>query len=160
MVQQMTTALRTINPAFLQEIKDSNPDLWATLHQVRAIADAGRTDASDRQVLRQFVRLLSELRDLLALQFSLEESYGYLDSRIVSVTEQDSRVRLAIEQHRCLYLAITDLCDLAEDLQYRGMLPQHARSLLTQTSEFDQQLRHHEQLESEIIELAYFDQRR
>jgi hypothetical protein len=65
-----------VNPAFLQEIKDSNPDLWDTVHQLRQVCESDDDEPS--KVSRQLTRLLDGLRDQLALQFSLEESYGYV----------------------------------------------------------------------------------
>ncbi len=161
---QMKTSVRAINPAFLQEIKDSHADLWTLLHQVRSLIHSEASDGSNRELIHGFVRQLNELRDLLALQFSLEESYGYMMATNAcgnaSGFQVDVRIAQAIEQHRRLYLAITDLCDRAEDMQYRGVLIQNTRHLFHQTNEFDRQLRQHELLESELIELAYFDRKR
>jgi hypothetical protein len=159
MVLQIRTATRAVNPAFLQEIKDSNPDLWGTLREVRSFCESPPQAALDRRGLGRFVHLLNELRDLLALQFSLEESYGYLDCQVGVSLEMDDRVRTAIEQHRLIYLTLNDLCDAAEDMQYRGVLMRQARSLFSEVSIFIVFLQSHEQLESDIIELAYFDQR-
>lgn len=160
MVAQLRTSTRAINPAFLQEIKDSNPELWATIHKVRDTVTAPPRHWAEQSNLCFFVHLLNELRDHLALQFSLEESYGYLECQVSQGAEMGDRIREALAQHRLIYLTATDLCDLAEDMQYRGMLTRQAPDLFAEVRKFDVCFRQHEQLESEIIELAYFDQRR
>ncbi len=147
-----STQTLVVNPAFLQEIKDSNPDLWHTVHQMRQVCEC---DDEPAPVSRQLARLLDELRDQLALQFSLEESYGYM-----AVPEQSSRAlsELATQtqsQHRMLYVALTELAEAAEELQYRGVEPNQLRVLLQRTREFDQNLRDHEQTENELIEKSF-----
>lgn len=141
-----------VNPAFLQEIKDSNPDLWQTVQQMRQVCEC---DDEPAQVSRQLTRLLDDLRDQLALQFSLEESYGYM-----VVPEHSSRLlsQLASQtqsQHRMLYLTLTELAEAAEELQYRGVEPKQLRILVQRTRDFDQNLRDHERSENELIEKSF-----
>ena len=147
-----STQTLVVNPAFLQEIKDSNPDLWHTVHQMRQVCDC---DDEPAPISRQLARLLDDLRDQLALQFSLEESYGYM-----AIPEHASRAlsELATQtqsQHRMLYVALTELAEAAEELQYRGVEPSQLRILLQRTREFDQNLRDHEQTENELIEKSF-----
>jgi hypothetical protein len=148
------TATKTlvVNPAFLQEIKDSNPDLWHTIHQLRQICES---DDEPTKISRQLTRLLDSLRDQLALQFSLEESYGY-----VAVPEHSSDVLSDLathsqSQHGMLYLKLSDLAEQAEELQYRGVESSQLRILLERTREFDAELREHEQAENELIERSF-----
>ena len=73
----MVVATKTtlvVNAAFLQEIKDSNPDLYQTIDQLGSVC---ASDEPPARLCRNLTRLLDRLRDQLALQFSLEESYGY-----------------------------------------------------------------------------------
>jgi hypothetical protein len=149
-----STATKTlvVNPAFLQEIKDSNPDLWETVHQLRQVCEC---DDEPGKVSRQLTRLLDDLRDQLALQFSLEESYGYVaavDHPSQVLSELSARTR---HQHGMLYMQLTDLAEQAEELQYRGVEPKQLRVLVQRTREFDAQLRDHEQSESELIERSF-----
>lgn len=146
------SATLLVNPAFLQEIKDSNPDLWDTVHQLRQTCES---DEDPSMLSRQLTRQLDCLRDQLALQFSLEESYGYL-----SVPEHSSRTmgELAANakaQHRALYLQLSELAEEAEELQYRGVEPTQLRQLVTKTQHFDAELREHEVLENELIERSF-----
>ncbi len=144
----------TVNPAFLQEIKDSNPNLWTLLDQLVAVCSS--TD--DRaQRLRQLVPLLGEVRDLLALQFALEETYGYMEvpSTIAPVNShlmQDIR-----SQHCTLYLMINELTEQAEELQYRGVddeKTQQVDRLIANVHQFELRFRDHERMEQDLIQCS------
>ncbi len=151
-VTHVSTKTLVVNPAFLQEIKDSNPDLWHTVHQLRQVCDG---DDEPAKLSRQLTRLLDSLRDQLALQFSLEESYGYMAvPENPSPTLRDLANR-AQSQHGMLYLRLTELAEQAEELQYRGVEQTHLRALVEQTCDFDAQLREHERLENELIERSF-----
>ncbi len=151
-VASIPTATLVVNPAFLQEIKDSNPDLTHALEELRQVLQCDETPA---QICRRLARVLDDLRDHLALQFSLEESYGYL-----SVAEHPSRVlgELACRvqsQHGMLYMQLSDLAEQAEELQYRGVELNQLHVLLQQTRQFDGELQAHENAEFELIERSY-----
>ncbi len=149
-----TTPTKTlvVNPAFLQEIKDSNPDLSHALHELRQLLDC---DDTPIQLSRRLARLLDDLRDLLALQFSLEESYGYMevpDSPSRAVGQLACRAQA---QHGKLYMQLSDLAEQAEELQYRGVESSQLRILMEQTIQFEYDLRTHEQAEHELIERSF-----
>jgi len=142
----------TVNPAFLQEIKDSNPDLWDTVGQLRQLCEGDQEPAA---TARGLARLLDTLRDDLALQFSLEESYGYLE---VAGDSPGVLGELATEthaQHCSLYLRLSELAEQAEELQYRGVEPTQLRQLVKSAQDFDAELRKHEQSENELIERSF-----
>ena len=150
------TAIQThvlvLNPAFLQEIKDCNPDLWHTQHQLRQVCDC---DDEPVQITRQLVRLLDDFRDQLALQFALEESYGFLDvpqhaEAANSIDEE--LVHRVHAQHCPLYLELSDLAERAEELQYRGIVAVQLADLIDSVKRFDRKLTEHENLEGELIE--------
>ncbi len=146
------TKTLVVNPAFLQEIKDSNPDLWHTVHRLRQVCDCHDEPS---KAARELARLLDDLRDQLALQFSLEESYGYLE-----IPDQHSGGTSLLatrthSQHCTLYLRLSELAEQAEELQYRGVEPGKLRLLVQSTQDFDAQLRDHEQSENELIERSF-----
>ncbi len=141
-----------VNPAFLQEIKDSNPDLWMTVENLRR---ACRFDDEAAVVSRRLTRLLDELRDGLALQFSLEESYGYIalpEAKDVQLSELCGRVQ---QQHGMLYLSLSELAEQAEELQYRGVERPQLCNLIEQTKDFDRLFVEHERLEADLIERSF-----
>lgn len=142
-----------VNPAFLQEIKDSNPDLWDSVDRLSQINQA--VDEPTRN-LRTLVRLLDDLRDQLALQFSLEESYGYIEVpvRACSGITGDLAVR-SQSQHGILYMRLSELAEQAEELQYRGVEPQQLRELIANTIDFHADLCEHERMEKELIRRSY-----
>lgn len=153
------TATKTlgVNAAFLQEIKDSHPDLAHAVHALRATY---HSDEVPSQRARRLVRLLDELRDCLAFQFALEESYGYIECAQPASETLHEMAERAREQHCGLYLELSGLCEQAEELQYRGFACDHVRQLIHDTEQFDARLIQHERLEAQLIERAYFDSRR
>lgn len=138
----------TLNAAFLQEIKDSNPDLVRTRQELRQCC---RTNQPPSAVAGQLIRLLDELRDHLALQFALEEAYGFME---VHQSLANPAAAEAKRQHCGLYLEISELCERAEELQYRGLAVQQFGSIVRQLEQFDQRLRRHDQFEEKLIEQA------
>ncbi len=153
------TRTLVVNPAFLQEIKDSHTDLWHSVHELRqtcerAAGPPGDADAS--QTAKRLVRLLDDLRELLGLQFALEEAYGFValpgppnGSRTGELSE------LMQVQHCSLFLRLSDLAERAEELQYRGMAECELDRLISEATAFDAALREHERLETELIERAF-----
>lgn len=152
-----------INAAFLQEIKDSNPNLWLAAAELRALCETEDWNPEDsaQSLIKRFVRALGEIRDLLSLQFGLEESYGYLKTAapppqlgIFATDSGESQAQLheALEQHRRLYLDLCDLIEQSEELQYRGCDRTAVVSFAEQVAHFTREMTRHERLEAELIE--------
>ena len=146
-----STGTVTVNAAFLQEIKEVNQELWALLAELRHRCQRPIAPGHCRALIDK----LCQLRDQLALHFSLEEAYGYFDDP-VDVAPQLSRdaERLRAE-HKELYL---DFCDLVERAERMFYDEQHAALALwigPEFLEFDQRLRGHEQRENALIVEAY-----
>lgn len=152
-----------VNAAFLQEIKDSNPNLWHFVHELRASCD-GAVESSDTKPqtqIREFARTLDELRDLVSLQFALEESYGYLKIQVsasgfglpeqVQDAQWQAMIQQAIAQHSRLYLMLSDLVEQAEELQYRGCDRACVSQFVNKVAEFTRDLSRHERLEAELV---------
>ena len=100
---------------------------------------------------------LCQLRDQLALHFSLEEAYGYFDDPIDVAPQLGRQAEHLRAQHKELYV---DLCDLVERGERLFYDEQHAALALwigPQFVEFDQRLRRHEEAENELITQAYDD---
>ncbi|QDV64270.1 MULTISPECIES: hypothetical protein [Crateriforma] len=146
-----------VNPAFLQEIKDSNPDLWQTIHQLRQTCE---TEDGSAATVRSLTRLLDTLRDQLSMQFALEEAYGFVEIpvgssvRMLTDPEHFQKTSLAHDQHCQLYLRLSELAEQAEELQYRGVGIEGFRGLIAAVEAFDARLRQHEQLEADLIASA------
>ena len=157
MLMRTKSETLTVNPAFLQEIKDSHPDLWHTVHEVRQVC---HSEGEPAHLARALIRLLGQLRDHLALQFALEESYGYIECPGVIEKRVCEYADIARGQHFRLFLQLTDLCELAEELEYRGFAESEVQRLIEDTLGFDAAFMQHERSEDDLIELAYFDQNR
>jgi len=147
------TRVLVLNPAFLQEIKDCNPDLWHTQHELRQVCDD--CDSEPAQVTRQLVRLLDDFRDQLALQFALEESYGFVEvpnDAAAANRIDEELVHRVHAQHCPLYLELSELAEQAEELQYRGIVMAQLLDLIGSVQRFNERLTEHENLEGELIE--------
>lgn len=150
------TAVQTlvINPAFLQEIKDSNSGLWETVQRLRQVCE--ERDATMATV-KSLAGLLDRMRDQLSLQFALEEAYGFLmvPCRFADGTDEAKQGELAERaqgQHCELFLRLCDLAEQAQELQYRGANTEGLRALVAATESFDARLREHECLEADLID--------
>lgn len=140
-----------INTAFLEEIKDSNTALLsqlATLHEVCNHKEEHST------LLHKLVGLLNELRDALAFQFALEESYGYVEVPSSMMTELSHSIEQVRSQHCALYLTASELAEQAEELQYRGCDSEPVDDLVRQVKLFELQLQDHERSERQMLEAS------
>lgn len=151
-ISQMT--LISVNPAFLREIKDSNPDYMESVRRIQHIC---HSPDDPTRLCRSLVKGLDDLRDIVALQFSLEESYGYLpigDLRDFGTTETPITRKTASTQaeHRSLYIELSELAELAEELQYRGVERSMLTDLSSRVCDFVDRLLTHESAEAELIE--------
>ena len=149
------TSLKTlvVNPAFLQEIKDGNPGLWHSLHQLRQLCQSNEDEV---QVAKRLVCVLDELRDRVATQFALEESFGYIEVPALSnLSIANELAERAKHQHYKLYLNLSELAERAEEVQYRGAVRERLQSLIASAKQFDDDLRAHEFLETELIEQSF-----
>lgn len=155
-----------INSAFLQEVKESNVELWETVRQLRELVELGcGCEHSETRVTnerhpgmhctaghaRRLVALLGQLRDHLAFEFTLEEAYGFIEGCRGIAPLLAQKASTAKQQHRELYLLIHELCESAEEAQYRGVADRDFLELLSLAADFEAQLQAHEQLESELI---------
>lgn len=144
-----------VNAAFLQEVKDSNLRLWAVLHELHDLNALGSTADDARAQAHELVALMSELRDSIALEFSLEETYGFIEgaSRVGGLGMPDAS--LAKLQHRELYLQLTELCEQIEEAEYRGTIARDLQTYLDCFTRFDEAFYTHEEFESELMRCAF-----
>ena len=137
-----------VNAAFLQEVKESNFELWALFREIRVIHPS---DWDTQQSAHRFVEKLSELRDAIGLQFTLEETYGFIEGlpsqSVIGVASADT----ARMQHKELYLQIHEICEKVEEAQYRGTIARDLHDYVDLFAAFDASFRAHEELEHELI---------
>jgi hypothetical protein len=146
-----STGTVTVNAAFLQEIKEVNQELWILLRDLRHRCQRPIAPGHCRLLIDK----LCQLRDQLALHFSLEEAYGYFDDPLDVAPQLGLQAERLRAEHKDLYLDLCDLVDRAERMFYDE---QHAALALWIGPEFlelDQRLRDHEDRENELITEAY-----
>ena len=145
----------TINPAFLQEIKNDNQQLRQLLGQLDGVCPASRPVLPDPERL---VELLGQLRDQIAFHFSLEEAYGYFDDPTSIEAGVGERAEQLRAQHASLYQEIADLADYGEQW-LRSKLGRSRKlslaRLVMAIHQFRERLQRHEDSEDELIWMAY-----
>ena len=123
MAVDRTTSTVTINAAFLQEIKEVNRDLWKLLEDTR---QACSDPTNIREQARGTVELLENLRDQLALHFSLEEAYGYFNQPVHVEPRLSELASTLRGEHQNLYAMIRDLVEEVDEFRRSGQLPAKA----------------------------------
>jgi hypothetical protein len=147
----VATNLVTVNPAFLQEIKEVNEELWKLLHTARtSVADAVHVDQ-----LPNLIPLLQELRDQLALHFALEESFGYFEDPAQVAPQLAKKALHLRDEHREIYVDLSDLVEQAERMYYDDQHDMLLVWLRPRFVRFDVRLKDHESRENELILDAY-----
>lgn len=145
----------TINAAFLQEIKDNNLQLDEVLELLNTLCSMdGKTFLEPRQ----FRDLIHELRDLLAMHFSLEDAFGYFigPSFIIPVLNKEA-ARLK-SQHEELYIEINAIVELTDTLFASGHTEIITTNLIQRFNRFHEDLRKHESEEYDLILIAYIEE--
>ena len=149
-----STAAVTVNAAFLQEIKDVNQDLWQLLIELRSLcADPYQIRARRNQ----FVGMLEDLRDHLALHFALEEAYGYFDDPVEVAPRLCERAAALRFEHQDLYVLACQLVESAESMLDKERASRAVLALVGEFQAFDRRLKHHESQENELILQEYDD---
>jgi hypothetical protein len=138
----------TVNAAFLQEIKEVNADLWECVATLKRFCAA---PISMRAAAQEFLLHLETLRDLLALQFSLEEAFGYFDSPVNFHPEFCDRAESLRQEHEQLYTDAARLHDEGEELLRHDLLAELTTIVPVAFDQFFLKLERHERLECELI---------
>ncbi len=139
----------TINAAFFQEIKDDHLQLNELLESLRQLV--GRRPALLNHAT-ELVDKLSSLCDQLALHFSLEEAYGYLEDLVEVTPHLHIKTGRLREQHKTLFVMARDLADAAA-FRHKGSTSE-LMQIADQFLAFDHAFRAHESAERELIGCA------
>ncbi|MFO0883380.1 MAG: hypothetical protein U0894_04215 [Pirellulales bacterium] len=151
----VTTVVRTVtvNPAFLQEIKEVHQGLWDALAEMRQRCQRPLAVG----MCRHLVNWLEEIRDQLALHFALEEAYGYFEDPVDAAPHLCQMADNLRAQHHDLYQSFCEMLDHADQLLFEERMDELALWLGPAFLTFDRILRRHEALENELIFEAYSD---
>lgn len=147
-----STTTTMVNAAFLQEVKDSNTQFWTNLDELKHLL---ATEGEPREQSAQLVRILNELRDSIALEFSLEETYGYIQGSRLANYVTAARATQARRQHGELYLQLHEILERAEEAQYRGTISREYGEIAAACGDFLDAMAAHEELESDLIRQGF-----
>ena len=136
----------TVNAAFLKDIKDDSQDLKMLLDQIIPLTCHQQTAANHWPEL---IALMSELRDQLALHFSLEEAYGYFDDAVVSSPQLSVTAEVLRSEHPFLFAVIRDLADQVSEVC--SDRPEQVNLFIQQFDSFRSMFEKHEENELELI---------
>ena len=135
-----------VNAAFLKDIKDDSQDLKMLLDQITPLTRHQQTAVNHWPKL---IVLMSDLRDQLALHFSLEEAYGYFDEAVVSLPQLSVNAEVLRSEHPFLFAAIRDLAD--EVSEVCSDRPEQVNRFIEHFDAFRRMFEKHEENELELI---------
>lgn len=150
----LTTTL-TINPAFLQEIKEDHHELWQLMDACRGLCKRGRTGHVPAHALAE---ALSSLRDRLSLHFALEEAYGYFEDAVAAAPQLTLRATQLRQEHGPLFTHLAQLVERAERVAYHQAPHEAVRAISLDFARFDRDLARHEATEDALILTAFTEE--
>lgn len=145
-----------LDAAFLKDVKEDQSNLYHLFCAVSTTLESSETTSSDSFVSH----LLAQLRDQLALHFSLEEAAGYMQDVATSVPRLSAKVELLQMEHADLYLELSTIAEIAEEFCCPGQLSvvERRKMLNDKFAEFHRRLQRHDEAEDELIlESLYVD---
>ncbi|REK11431.1 MAG: hypothetical protein DWQ37_14195 [Planctomycetota bacterium] len=146
----MAIAMRmvSINPAFLQEIKEDHHELRQLMHHTSAMLDRSGPEEIE---YKRLVEMFSKLRDQLAMHFSLEEAYGYYEDAISIAPHLCRRAERLQGQHFELFGELCRLAEMSEQLLYHEQPKTLLGGLAGDYRRFQVRFREHESQERDLI---------
>jgi len=150
----LVTRTVSINPAFLQEIKDDHHELRQLMHHTSAMLNRPHWMATE---VERLTELCLKLRDQLAMHFSLEEAYGYFEDAVSTAPHLCKRAEQLRGEHGQLYQQFCSLAEIAERLRYEGLRDSEMSRLVDGYRDFSLRLYEHEANETELILAAVND---
>ena len=135
-----------VNAAFLKEIKDDNQHLKVLWDKI--IPLAGRSETATNHWI-ELVNLFGELRDQLALHFSLEEAYGYFDEAVDTAPQLSTLAECLRAEHPKLFAQVRDLADSAAEV--RADRIERIETCVALFNQFRKNFERHEEAELKLI---------
>ncbi len=136
----------TVNAAFLKDIKDDNRDLKHLLDKIFPLAEYPQTAINH---WAELINLFADLRDQLALHFSLEEAYGYFDDAVVTAPQLSTTAERLRGQHPKLFEKIRGLADKASEIRIDAS--EQVARFLAEFNHFRAEFEQHEEDELKLI---------
>lgn len=136
----------TVNAAFLREIKDDNRQLKALWDRLIPMLSHHETAKNHWPEL---IAGFAEMRDQLAIHFSLEEAYGYFDDAVDIAPHLSLNAESLRSQHSTLFSQIRDLADQILELNSEAV--EHIKKLMRRFEAFKCSFENHEESELKLI---------
>ncbi len=147
----------TINAAFLQEIKDDNLRLYGLLDNLRACWLVNSPDVFRPE---WFSRLISDLRDQVAMHFALENAFGYFEKPVSSDPLLSAEAQRLHAQHEELYLQICSIAENAEAMLYPQMDEEAYTRQVDLFRDFYRAFQQHESAEFDLMVRVFSEQQK
>ena len=138
----------TINVAFLLEIKEENTELDRLLSESRAAASKIAARGAN---WRQFLELLESLRDNVAMQFELEEAYGYFENPVFHTPDLGASTALLRDEHWVLYSELNTVIDHVKQRVYDEVQDVTPQQIAWELTAFCDNLLYHDTQEYTLI---------
>ena len=141
-----STRQLAVNAAFLQEIKEDNVHLKELWDRIAPLALHIETATNHWPEL---ITLLADLRDQLAIHFTLEEAFGYFDEAVDVAPQLSMKAESLRGDHRSLFAQIRDLADRITEvsLESETQLSEFMKLFL----KFRHAFEYHEEAELKLI---------
>lgn len=151
----ISTQTVAVNAAFLQEIKADNQAFHSLLDALHRLAN--QPILPEDQV-GSFARLLADLRDQLALHFSLEEAYGYFEDAVDQAPQLCLRAEALRSEHAELFVELCSMVEMVEQATYDATPAEQWFSRAgAEFQSFKDRLMKHEHSENDLILCAFDD---
>jgi hypothetical protein len=148
----VSTKQVTVNAAFLKEIKEDNQHLKQLWDRLIPLVQPPQMAMNHWP---EIIESLAELRDQLALHFSLEEAYGYFDEAIDIAPQLSTLAHCLRSEHSPLFAAIRDLVDEAMDAKFD--IDGEVTRIVDRFQDFRRRFERHEEAELKLILQAMDD---
>ena len=144
----------SINAAFLKEIKEDNLNLYSLLENLRAFWLVDDPLILDPE---WFGILIDDFRDQLAMHFTLEEAFGYLDLSVNVDSIISSESERLKKQHVDFYLEIASIAEHVQDALYPELNAEVYADQVNRFNDFYHAFQNHEAAEFDLIMSARYD---
>jgi hypothetical protein len=147
-VENSSTSTRqlAVNAAFMKDIKDDNRDLKALMDKIGPLSVPLPMAINHWPEL---IPLFADLRDQLAMHFSLEEAYGYFEDAIITAPQLSVTAEYLRSQHSHLFQQVCELADGA--LEVSADAEEQIEKFLRRFKQFQSEFEKHEEAELKLI---------
>ena len=142
----------TVNAAFLKEIKDDAEELRGLFRRLEVNL---LVESPPRVSRRHLHSSLSELRDQLAMHFTLEEAFGYFEDAIDVAPWLSMKADQLRGEHDAFYNDVCEIVDQSEQLLHREVPGNQLGRVIRRFGDFLAMFRKHESAENQMIQQAF-----